>query len=159
MSSKLLFLNNFDIIKTINKGDNMLSLLRKTPLDSFFDDFFSGRTNSLFGTSSGLMEEIVEDESSYKIRMEVPGYSSNEVNVEITGSSLTISGKREKKEESKTSFRSESNSFSRTFSIPSNCLMDKVEAAHENGVLLLTLPKTAKEDSKSKQIPIKTGKE
>lgn len=137
----------------------MLSLLRKTPLDLFFDDLFSPvRTNSLFGSSSGLMEEVVEDESSYKIRMEVPGYSSDEVKVEMTGSSLSISGKKEKKEESKTSFRSELSSFSRTFSLPSDCLMENVEATHENGVLLLTLPKTTKEVSKSKQIPIKTGK-
>jgi HSP20 family protein len=135
----------------------MLSLLRKTPLDFFFDDLFP--SHPLFGNSTGLMEEVVEDENSYKIRMEVPGYSSKEVNVEITESSLTISGKKEKKEESKTSFRSESSSFSRTFSLPSNCLMDKVEATHENGVLLLTLPKATKEVSKSKQIPVKTGKE
>jgi len=135
----------------------MLSLLRKTPLDLFFDDLFP--SHSLFGTSSGLMEEVVEDETSYKIRMEVPGYSSNEVKVEMNGPSLIVSGKREKKEESKTSFKSESSSFSRTFSLPSNCLMDNVEATHENGVLLLTLPKTTKEVSKSKQIPIKTGKE
>jgi HSP20 family protein len=138
----------------------MLSLLRKTPLDLFFDDLFSPiRTNSLFGNSTGLMEEVVEDETSYKIRMEVPGYSSEEVNIEMNESSISISGKKEKKEESKTSFRSESSSFSRTFSLPSNCATDKVEATHENGVLLLTLPKTTKEVSKSKQIPIKTGKE
>ena len=107
------------------------------------------------------MEEVIEDEKSYKIRLEVPGYSSDELKVEVCSvpqSSVTVSGKKEKKEESKTSFKSKSFSFSRTLLLPQNCLPNDLETNYENGVLILTVPKSTKEQNDRKQIPIKTNK-
>jgi HSP20 family protein len=72
---------------------------------------------------------------------------------------LTISCEKEEKKEEKKFNRKEYNysSFSRSFTIPEEVYMDKIEAKYEDGLLKLMLPKKeeVKKLAASKHIAVK----
>jgi HSP20 family protein len=93
---------------------------------------------------------IVEAEDSLEVKAEVPGFSEKEIEVSIEPRRLTITGKREtetKREEKKNkTVYSEfcSNQILRTVDLPAIVDAEKTTATLKNGVLQLTMPKTAK---------------
>lgn len=91
------------------------------------------------------------------VKTAVPGAKPEEVDISITGDTLTIKGERKEEKEVKEAdyFLKEHvyGSYSRTVTIPVPVQADKAEAAFENGILTLTLPK--KEEAKPKQVKIK----
>jgi HSP20 family protein len=92
---------------------------------------------------------IVEAEDCLEVKAEVPGFSEKEIEVSVEPSRLTITGKREtetKREEKKSkTVYSEfcSNQILRTVDLPAIVDAEKTTATLKNGVLQLTMPKTA----------------
>ena len=88
---------------------------------------------------------ITENDKDFLIEMAAPGLERKDFKVEIENGVLFIRSekKEEKKEETKTFARREFsyNSFSRSFTLPENCLPEKILAHYENGILSITLPK------------------
>lgn len=88
---------------------------------------------------------IIEHDKDFKIELAAPGLEKKDFKVEVQDGVLSISAEKEqeKKEESKNFKRREFtyNSFARSFSLPENCLSDKIEAKYESGILHLSLPK------------------
>lgn len=123
-------------------------------MDRLFDDFFR---------RGGLMREwpvdVVETEDTVVVKAELPGMEPKDVDISVSGHTLTIKGERkaEKEEKGKTFYRMERcyGSFSRTIELPASVEADKAKADYKNGVLEITLPKT--EQVKAKKIPIKTN--
>ena len=91
------------------------------------------------------------------VQASVPCVKPEEVDVTITGDTLTIKGETKTEGEVKKEnyFRKERSygAFSRSILLPTSLQTDKAEASFENGVLTLTIPKA--EESKPKQIKIK----
>jgi HSP20 family protein len=91
------------------------------------------------------------------VKASVPGLKSEEVDVSITGDTLTIKGehKEEKEVEEENYIYKERRygTFSRSMLIPVKVKSDKAEAVFEDGTLTLTLPKA--EEVKPKQIKVK----
>ena len=90
-----------------------------------------------------------------EVMVEVPGVSKDNINVKIQGNYLELSGKRTNDvPEGYTVHRTERDalSFSRSFTLPYEVNADNVEAALNNGILTMTLPKS--EAAKPKQISI-----
>lgn len=91
------------------------------------------------------------------VKMALPGVKPEEVDISITGDTLTIKG--EHKEEPEVSqedyFYKERRfgAFSRSVTIPVSVQSDKAEATFEDGILTLVLPKA--EEIKPKQIKVK----
>jgi HSP20 family protein len=93
---------------------------------------------------------IAEAEDRIEVKAEVPGFSEKEIEVSVEPRRLTIIGKREtetKREEKKSKtvyseFRS--NQILRTVDLPATVDAEKTTATLKNGVLQLTMPKTAK---------------
>ncbi|MCE2708411.1 MAG: Hsp20/alpha crystallin family protein [Bacteroidota bacterium] len=103
---------------------------------------------------------ISENEKAYTIELAVPGLEKKDFKVEVHDGVLSISGEKEeeKSEEDKNYRRQEFSyhSFSRSFTLPDNLLVDKIDAAYAHGILKLTLPK--KELTVSKPVKqIKVG--
>ena len=77
--------------------------------------------------------------------MAAPGLERKDFKVEVENGILFIRSekKEEKKEETKNFTRREFsyNSFSRSFTLPENCITDNIMAHYENGILFITLPK------------------
>ena len=88
---------------------------------------------------------IVENREHYMIEMAAPGLEKKDFKIAVDNRMITISAekKEERKEEKPNFMRREFsyNTFTRSFRLPENCLMDKIDAKYENGVLFLTLPK------------------
>jgi HSP20 family protein len=88
---------------------------------------------------------IVESPTHYTIEMAAPGLEKKDFKISAEDKMITISAekKEERKEEKPNYMRKEFsfNTFTRSFRLPENCLMDKIDARYENGVLFLHLPK------------------
>jgi HSP20 family protein len=100
--------------------------------------------------------DVMEKENAYIIKAELPGVNEEDVEVSLTGDVMTISGeKEEESEEERTGYyysESSYGSFSRSLTIPSNVNADNIEASYNNGVLEITLPKTA--EAKPKRVRV-----
>jgi HSP20 family protein len=137
----------------------MSLVLKNKPLPSVMRDFFdTGRffRPSIFDFDTDLLDfegtsimipdaNILERDKEFVIELAAPGLEKKDFKVEVMNGNLTISAekKEEKKEEMKNYKRKEFSyhSFSRSFSLPENCLSDKIDAKYDSGILHLTLPK------------------
>lgn len=112
---------------------------------------------TFFG-GEALAVDMYETEQEVVVEATVPGVEPEEIDVQVTGSTLTIRGERkgEKKEEKASYIYQERTfgSFSRSVTLPTEVDVDKATAEFEHGVLTLTLPKS--EAVKPKSIKIKT---
>jgi HSP20 family protein len=100
---------------------------------------------------------VTEDKNSYHVRAELPGLKADELDISVTGDTLSISGERKLhvEEESAQYHRREreAGKFSRIISLPSRINTGKVEARCADGILTVVLPKA--EETKPKQIAVK----
>jgi HSP20 family protein len=89
--------------------------------------------------------EVKEAKDSYIFKADMPGLKEADLDLQITGDRLTVSGKREmeKKEEKETFYAYERSygSFSRSFTLPTGVDCDHAKAELKDGVLTLVLPK------------------
>ena len=90
---------------------------------------------------------------------EIPGLDMEDLNINIQGRTLTISGSRKSTEAGEDerivlNERSSGN-FSRSMNLPYEAEADKVEANYENGVLRIHLPRAERE--RPRKIPVKVA--
>lgn len=108
--------------------------------DSFFQDF----DRSFQKVKPAC--DVEEDATSYQLNFDLPGYKKEDVNIELLGNRITVTGKRSRgKNTQEAKFHlAERNygEFKRVFTLPDNAEGDKLEASFENGVLNLTIPKS-----------------
>ena len=101
--------------------------------------------------------DVYQTANDVVVKATLPGVKPDEVDISITGDTLTIKGehKEEKEVKQEDYFHKERRygTFSRSLLIPVQVNADKAEAVFENGVLTLTLPKV--EEVKPKQIKVK----
>ncbi len=91
--------------------------------------------------------DVKETPSAYVFKADLPGMKEKDVEVSCTGNRLTISGKREeeRREEKATYFASERlhGAFTRAFTLPSGVDAEHASAELKDGVLTISVPKTA----------------
>ncbi|HLI97376.1 MAG TPA: Hsp20/alpha crystallin family protein [Candidatus Baltobacteraceae bacterium] len=91
--------------------------------------------------------DCYEKDGKYVLDLAVPGYEAADVNVEVNGSTVTISGTHKDSEEKKAAryYRRElrTGSFTRTVTLPQDLDPEAVDATLNKGVLTVEL-KTAK---------------
>ena len=101
--------------------------------------------------------DILETDSAFTIKVEVPDVKKEDVKVSVDNGVLSISGERkqEKEEKGKRFHRVERyyGNFRRSFTLPENVDPKKVKAVFKDGMLNLELPKT--EAAKPKAIEVK----
>lgn len=102
--------------------------------------------------------DLAETDGAVEVRIDIPGMAAKDIDIQVTGNLLTISGERkeEREEKGKTYHRVERRvgSFSRTVTLPCPVKEEAVDAQYKNGILTVKLPKT--EEAKSKKITVKT---
>jgi HSP20 family protein len=134
-------------------------------MDRMFNEFFEGFGLAPFrpfdkrGENFSPRVDVVESDDEIRIACELPGMDTQDIDVTLSGEALTISGDKKVEEEHKgrNYYRMERSygSFQRSIPLSSEGEANKVDAAFKNGVLTITLPKTAESKSR-KSIPIKT---
>lgn len=124
-------------------------------VDRFFnDDFFGGKTVSNFSPQV----DIVESEKEFEVQFHIPGVKKEDVKIDVNDDRLTVSGERKfKDEKTEKNFRSVESyygTFSRSFYLPDNVNVEKIDASYQDGVLNIVIPKDEKKETK-KSIEIK----
>ncbi len=111
------------------------------------------------GLDWGLALDVTENESHFNIKASVPGVNPDGIDITLSENVLTIKGEFKQEnnvEEEKYHLRERRyGSFGRSITLPVSVNADAVEAAYDNGVLMLTIPKA--EEVKPKRIAIKSG--
>jgi HSP20 family protein len=101
--------------------------------------------------------DITETENEYTIAAEVPGVKRDDLTLEIHEGTLTLRGeKKSEREESKERARRLERSygaFTRSFAMPSDAEVSKVDASFADGVLRIVIPK--KPEAKPALVAIK----
>ena len=141
----------------------------RTEMDRLFDRFAgwnmwpSGRMFDGNGDGSALtpVVDITENDTAYEVTAELPGMTEKEIELLLSGEILTLKGeKRYEREQNDKNFHLSERSygtFQRSFAVPDGVDRDKVSANFGNGVLTVTLPKTAKAMEQQKKIEVKAA--
>ena len=124
----------------------MLSLYR--PFTNLLrDDFFADRELSRWRTSQSFNPavDVVESDTSYLVKAELPGLAPENIDVQVENDVLTVRGERkyENADERGGYRRVERSygSFARSFVLPQGTPIDAIEAKVEHGILTVTIPK------------------
>lgn len=103
--------------------------------------------------------DLSEDEENYFLSLDMPGIKKKNIDIEVLGNQLTISGKRHKDEQASeknvTRVERSFGEFRRTFTVPEGINVDVIHANYMDGVLEVLIPKA--EEKKSKKIEIGSG--
>jgi HSP20 family protein len=131
-------------------------------MDRLFDVAFpalsSLQHDGLFGDWQGEFPvDLYQDKDAFTVRAELPGFRKEDISVEVADGILTVTGHQKTeaksdKKEKETATTTQERRVSRAISLPENLDLKKIQAAYENGVLTVTLPK--REEVKPKQIAI-----
>jgi HSP20 family protein len=141
-----------------HKADVGLSQMRRQ-LDRLFEDFF---TNGGVAAARAWAPEldVAETPEAIVVKAELPGIDPKEVEISVSGETLSIRGekKEEKEEKGKTWHRVERSygSFLRSIDLPAPVDAERISAEAKDGVLTVTLPKTEK--ARARRIEVKTEK-
>jgi HSP20 family protein len=102
--------------------------------------------------------DVFEKDGKLQINAELPGMQEKDIEIEVTGDTLTISGEKRDEREVKEDnyYRSERSygSFRRQVALPAGADTDKVDATFKDGVLKVVIPVTAAAPS-AKKIEVK----
>jgi len=108
--------------------------------------------------AEALAVDVYETDQDVVVKSSVPGVKPEDIDITITGDTLTIKGetKAEEKVEKANYIRQERRygAFSRSVTLPTSIVAEQAKAEFDNGVLTLTLPKA--EEVKPKSIKVKT---
>jgi HSP20 family protein len=101
--------------------------------------------------------DFSENEKEYIVRLEAPGIPKEDLEVNLEGQTLTLSGRREFAKEEKTEEyfwqEREQGRFVRAIQLPGAVDQAKVAASYQDGVMTIRLPKT--EPSAKTRVAIK----
>ncbi len=145
-----------------NERDPFLSLHRE--VNRLFDDVFRGfdgglpsvgRASSFGGNWPSV--EISDNDKEIRVTAEVPGMEEKDIEILLDDGVLTLRGEKRSETEDKDRQFSERyyGRFERRILLGYDIEEDRIDARFRNGVLSVTLPKTAKAQSQAKRIAIK----
>lgn len=103
--------------------------------------------------------DIYEDENSIYLKAEIAGIKPEDIKINIEKNTLSLHGERkmerEDKQEGYHRVERSYGSFSRSFILPDTVKNEEIVADYKDGVLTLTLPKSA--ESKAREIKVTTN--
>lgn len=113
------------------------------------------------GGFAGPAVDLTEKEKEYEITAELPGLDPKDIEVKASDSRLTIMGEKQERTEEKGKDRYLSErrygAFMRSFTLPPDADVNKIEAQFANGILTVKLPKSSDALKKEKAIEIKAA--
>jgi len=122
----------------------------RTVVEPWFEGGYLGR----------LPLDVYTTDEAWIVKANVPGFKPEEIEISVTGDTLTIQGESKHELESNGDegkyliHERRVSSFSRSLTLPSKLEAELAKAEFENGVLTLTLPKP--EQIKPKRISVKS---
>lgn len=136
-------------------------------MDRLFDDFRSAFDDLLWVPAGTHMTRYMQTPrqplmnledtgKEFILSLEMPGIKKEDVNIEVSETTLEISAESEIEEEDKNYLRKERNisRFYRGMDLPDEVKTDKIEAKLEKGVLKITLPKKEPKEIEKKKVKV-----
>lgn len=124
--------------------------------NGYFESFFEDMSPTARILHYSPAVNIQETENSYVMEMELPGFDEKNIEVNVGGSSLTISSRPEEKKNKENGScilrEKRKSAFYRSFMLPDNADPEAVSAAFKNGILKLNIKKRAKTQKRTIQI-------
>ncbi|MEL7500222.1 MAG: Hsp20/alpha crystallin family protein [Planctomycetota bacterium] len=126
-------------------------------IDEMFDQFVNRGDGELAAIANVSMD-VAETEQAFEVKVDLPGITPDEIDIQIDNNTLTIRGSREgqseERDEGKQFHRLErySGSFARSVVLPNSINEDETAAEFNDGVLCITIPKS--DEAKPKKINI-----
>lgn len=145
----------------------LLSL--REEIDRLFDEVGSGfwrplsrrmqtATPGLRAWASAPAVEVADCDGEYRVTAELPGMGPHDVELRLSEGMLTIRGsKSEERKEEKADYlvaERRYGAFQRSLPLPPGVDADAISAQHKDGVLTITLPKTAEARQKERRIEV-----
>ena len=120
--------------------------------DQIFNDVFGvtgGRTNGASTLMRAPETDVVETEREIRVVTEMPGLKRDNIEIDVENNVLTIRGeKREERTEGEQGrwhlAERRYGTFSRSFVLPRDVDAEGIQAAFQDGVLTVTVPKSEK---------------
>jgi HSP20 family protein len=130
-------------------------------MDRLFDDAFT-RPFSVMrdggSTWSTPAIDMYQTDNDVVVKAALPGIKADEVQINITGDLLRLRGEMKHEEEKKDKSwhirEHRWGAFERSIQLPTSVVADKAKADFDNGILTVTLPKSA--EAKPRTITVKT---
>ena len=135
----------------------MSVVLRREPVGSLLDEFFGDFFNRSSGwsvptvalpTAVRARTDVIDKGDKYSVAVDLPGVRKEDIQVSIDGARVAITAENKSEREVKDGAKvlhteRYATSYARSFELPDEVSEDGADAAFENGVLHLTLPKRA----------------
>ena len=136
-----------------------LTALRRE-MDRLFEDFsHGGGALRFWERAAEPAVEVSDTAEAVVVKVQVPGINKDDIQLTITENALTVKGemKEEEKKEDKNYHRQEFRygAFVRSVALPAPVQAEKASAQLKDGVLEVTMPKSA--EAKVKHIPIQAS--
>ena len=126
-------------------------------MDRLFEESFIRPTRFFLGEDGAIPLDVYETPDQVVVKASLPGVKPGEMDITLTGDTLTIKGEtkgeREVKRDDYLLQEHRYGKFARSVSLPEGLQGEKAEATFESGILTLTIPKA--EEVKPKTIRVK----
>ena len=143
----------FELIPFDRRNRNVAPFDPFRMLDELDRSFFTN-TPSV----SAFRTDVIDSGDAYTLESELPGFKKEDIKIDIENDCMTISAERksDNKEEKDNYVKRERvyGSFSRSFDV-SGINVDGIEAAYNDGILTVKLPKKAAEVPASRRLEIR----
>jgi HSP20 family protein len=129
-------------------------------MNRLFDDMFRGFDDPRLAGSRGTWPsmDVEETDKEYRVTAELPGLEERDVEVVLQDGVLTVRGEKKWENEARDRTYSERvyGRFERQIALDRDVDENAVSATFKNGVLTVTVPKSAQATERQKRIPINT---
>jgi HSP20 family protein len=100
---------------------------------------------------------IIENDTNYEVHLYALGFSKENIKISVTGDVLNIKGTRTIADDYKPNFTRQEypiKTFERMLDLNGQVDTNNIEAKQENGVLIITLPKTKEAQKEEQEIKV-----
>ena len=122
-----------------------------------FDNFLNDFSYSLNNFSSWEPKfEVLNTDTMYCIRAEIPGMSKKDIDIELENNTLSISGDRKWNDKDQNNYSEFSyGKFYKSFNLPEDVKENNIKASMKDGILSVQVPRLEKVKPEVKKIAIK----
>ena len=145
----------FELIPFERRGNRVSTYDPFRMLDEMERSFFGGNNHPAMST---FRTDVTDTGDAFVLDAELPGFKKEDIKIDVENDCLTICAERklDEEEKQKNFIKRERfyGSFSRSFDV-SGVNVDGIEAAYNDGVLKLTMPKKVETVPPTRRLEIK----
>ena len=133
-----------------------------TPVDRLAGELFGRDIAQFFGSDDVWTRSpkvnILERKDDFRIDVQAPGFSKEELKLNVEDGMLTVSAEKSTQEQQETERYTRREfgytKFQRTFRLPDGVNTERITAEHMNGVLSISIPKNEESKPRTREISI-----